>query len=125
MSTQIYYDENLKNKLQSFIQKYRYLFRDVKITDLSLSAIVARIIDYWNLQQLKELYNLIWEENFKKAFLDNLIDKDWKVRDRININDYKMIYLLAHRLKLNDKIPLWDIIRKAKAASSFNLKSGK
>jgi hypothetical protein len=90
---------------------------------LSLPVIVARVIDYWSLQQLKELYNLIWEKNFKKAFLDNLIDKDWKVKNRININDYKIIYLLAHRLKLNDKIPLWDIIRKAKETSSFALKS--
>jgi len=86
---------------------------------------VARVIDWGDLQQLKELYNIIWEENFKKAFLENLIDKDGKVRNRININDYKMIYLLAHRLNLNDKIPLWDIIRKAQETSSFNLKSKK
>jgi hypothetical protein len=39
-------NKDLKSKLQSFIQKYRYLFWDTKIADLSLPVIVARVIDY-------------------------------------------------------------------------------
>ena len=113
------YDKNLK----AFVREHKHLFWDIKADDVSLVAIVARVIDYGSLEQLKQLYQLIWEEDFKKAFLDNLIDKHWKPKDRININDYKMIYLLAHRLKLNDKIPLWDIVKKAKATASFALKS--
>ena len=108
--------------MKQFILDNSYLFWDVKLDNISDVLILERVIDYGTLEQLKELFNILGEKEFKKAFVNNLMNGD-KIKDRININDYKMIYLLAHRLKLNDKLPLQDIISKARKTSSYHLKS--
>ncbi len=114
----------MNKELKEFVLQNKHLFRDLDISKQipSLTIIIERVIDYGDLNELRQLYKIVWENKFKQAFLENLIDKDWKPRSRININDWKMIYLLAHRLWLNEKIPLSDIINRAKKTSTFNLK---
>ena len=114
----------MKKQLLEFLTKDSYLFWDVPInqlSNLSLEFIVARVIDWGDLDHIKKLIKIIGEEQFKKAFLNSLIDSQGKVRDRILINDYKMINFLAHVFDLTDEIPLWDIISKAKKTSTFHL----
>ena len=114
----------IDKKLLDFILERKYIFWDIKDVDkLSETAILARIIDYGTLEDLKTVYQILWNKRFKEAFLSNLMDKQWKIKERININDYKMIYLLALKLNLDDKIPLWDIIKQAKRTSSFSMKN--
>jgi len=110
-------------ELKEFVKKNNYLFWDVKKGNLSDEIIVEKTIDFWDLDQLRQLYKIMWKERFKKAFVNNLLDENGQVRQKININDYKIIYILAHRLDLENEIPLWDIVTTAKKTSFYNLKN--
>ena len=109
--------------IKQFIKNNPYLFWDTWNENLSDEVILARTIDFWDLDQLRQLYKIMWEDRFKKAFVNNLLDKNGQVRQQININDYKLIYILAHSLWLENEIPLWDIISRAKKTSFYNLKN--
>ena len=78
----------LKERLNQFVDKRRYLFWDVVLKDLSVEAIVERTLQYGDLSDIRELLRIIPEKTFKSAYL--------KVRNKTRRN-------LADRT-----VALWD-----------------
>ncbi len=103
----------MNNKdLKDFLKKRKELFRDYDINEIWESIIVEKICKYGELEEIIQLKNILWKEKIKN-FLKEQFQKE-----RV---DYppRLIKFLSVSFDLENELPLWRIIQKAKKNTEF------
>jgi len=94
-------------ELIKLVQKNKDLFWDCQIENVNEEAVVERFLNYWEIDDIKNMIKLIWYDTVRSIFLKQI---SWQ---RINYNHLSTNFF-TYFFNLNDKVSLWDIIPRTK-----------